>query len=309
MEQLTHRFENGEVICCKAFQKPAHHYNVPSDATMEIFFSDDNCKSDTREAKREAKNACPISYGNLGLPMESKHPLASACVVDNTVNARFQELKRSANCPWTDYVSPSKENDHNHSEESSGNMVSPMKLEWPLLDLKSNSQAVLISPPTFTKTRSRNGHTSCSCHPQIYKLNCAFTIASLHFGVKVVQHRGACDRKAGFRFISFQLQAFNTSLFKIYLSLDAQCRVSLSQSIIIRPAVDFKASPAFRLFLEHFITDCGGCWCYRFLMDDSVQYERRITRIQKQLLKLIREGRISPLDVNQYGETLLSVCH
>jgi hypothetical protein len=305
LEQLTQRFENGGVICCKGFQEPPQHCDVPDYAMARMHLSGNNCMS----VMNRPEKACKPIHRNLVLPTEHEALATLTCMVDNAVNARFLEMERSAQCRWTNHVPLSREKEHTHSEERGRNLVSPMKLEWSLQHSKSNSQSVLASLPTYIKTTSRNGHTPCSCHPQIRKIWWVFTRASLLVGIKLVKHHTACDKQAASQLISLQIRAFHTALFKISMTLEGKCGFSLSQSITIRTAVDFKASPAFRLFLDDFTSYSGNGSCSYFQIKNDVQYERRVTRVQKQLLALIREGKISPLDVNQYGETLLGVCN
>jgi hypothetical protein len=246
-------------------------------------------------------------------PLLSRDDLAAiASVIGNTINARFLEMERNFHYQCASQARPLGGNGYSYSEERGGDMVSQVKLNSSLLD--SGTTCDIINASAFTKLhpnvefRNHSSHKPCNCRPRIRKINGILKAASLSVSIKLVSHQNACDTQAGCQRISLQIRAFNSALFKSSVSLDSRYKVSITQSLTIRPVVDFKASPAFRLFLDDFIHYDSNSRAYR-LINDETKYERKVMRIHKHLVGLMREGKASPLDVNQYGETLISVCN
>jgi len=308
LENLTKRFEKEKGVCRNALQESSQHENICDYSTTSTSLIGVNCNLKVKDYE-EVIQPLPQPLGPL---LSCDDLTAIAGVIGNTINARFLEMERNFHYQCTSQASPLGGNGYSHSEERGGDMVSPVKLNSSLLD--SGPTYDIINASSFRKPHlnmefgNRSGHKTCSCRPRIRKINGIFKTASLSVGIKLVSHQNTCDTQAGCQRISLQIRAFNSALFNSSVSLDSRYKVSITQSLTIRPVVDFKASPAFRLLLDNYMEYDSNYCSYRPINDES-QYERKVMRIQKRLVGLMREGKASPQDVNQYGETLITVCN
>jgi hypothetical protein len=307
LENLIERFEKEKGACRNVLQESPQHRNICDDSTASTSLIGVNCKLKVKDHEEVTQ---PLPQP-LRPPLSRDDLAAIAGMIGNTINARFLEMERSFHYQCTNQARPIGGNGYSHSEERGGDMVSQVKLNSSLQDSRPTYDIINASasrkPHPNLELRNHSGHKTCNCRPRIRKINGIFKTASLSVSIKLVSHQNACDSQAGCQRISLQIRAFNSALFKSSVSLDSRYKVSITQSLTIRPVVDFKASPAFRLFLDDFIGYDSNSRSYWLIKDES-QYERKVMRIQKRLVGLMREGKASPLDVNQYGETLISVC-